>query len=353
LSNVLLSRTPITDAGLVHLTELPAIQNLHVSHTKIGDKGLESIAKMPGLTVLDVSCTDITDQGIKQITKLPKLNWLLINGTKISDAGLAELANSELLPELRRVTISKDMKISEKGVEKLLKVYPKLQLDRKDPESPDTTPRGEKAVGAELEKNHVLVINELEKGVTSIDFTNCQNPSHELLKLISQLRNLSTANLSGADIHDEDLVCLEKLENLNNVLLNRTPVTDAGLAHLGESPSIQGLHINHTKISDNGLESIAKIPNLVILDVSHTDITDQGMKQIAKMAKLNWLIIQGTKVSDAGLAELADSAKLPELRRVSISTDMKISDEGAKKLLQVFPQLQLDKTQPSAAEAGK
>jgi hypothetical protein len=137
LSNVLISGTPITDAGLVHLVDLPAIQNLHASHTKITDKGMEQIAKLPTLTILNVSNTGITDKGIKQIAQMPNLNWLLIQSTNVTDAGLAELAS---LPELRRLSISKEMKISNEGIQKLLKVFPKLQLDKNDPELPAAKP---------------------------------------------------------------------------------------------------------------------------------------------------------------------------------------------------------------------
>ena len=149
LSNVLISGTPITDAGLVYLVDSPVIQTLHASHTKITDKGMEQIAKLPMLTILNISYTNINDQGIKQIAKLPELNWLLIQGTNITDAGMAELAS---LPELKRLSISKEMKISKEGIQKLLKVFPKLQVDKSDPESPAAKPPSDVPPAAGTEK---------------------------------------------------------------------------------------------------------------------------------------------------------------------------------------------------------
>ncbi len=130
LNNLLINGTPITDAGLAQLATLPALQTLHAYNTKISDKGMEALAKIPTLTILNISGTDVSDQGIKQISHLPNLNWLLIQDTKVTDAGLAELSS---LPELKRVSFSKDMKISEAGVQNLKKKFPRIQVDINKP----------------------------------------------------------------------------------------------------------------------------------------------------------------------------------------------------------------------------
>jgi hypothetical protein len=190
LSNLLINGTPIGDAGLAHLTTFsfgyipsaivaviviliiyfipgkwrlvgfiigvlmlvgvlwlncsllqhPPLQTLHACYTKITDKGMENIAKVPTLTILNISGTDISDKGIKQIAQLPDLNWLLIQGTKVTDAGLSELAP---LKKLGRLSLSKDMKVTTEGIQKLKQAIPKLIVDVNKAESPPEKPKAE------------------------------------------------------------------------------------------------------------------------------------------------------------------------------------------------------------------
>ncbi|MGA2799408.1 MAG: hypothetical protein ABSE63_17640 [Thermoguttaceae bacterium] len=199
--------------------------------------------------------------------------------------------------------------------------------------------KDENEAAAELEKCGVMVIKEQNKGVTLVDFSNCLKPTDEALKQITKLRHLSTANFLNAEINDDQLAYLNNMNHLSNLLINGTPITDAGLEHLESLPALQTLHACYIKITDKGMEYIAKVPTLTILNLSGNDITDKGIKQIAQLPKLNWLLIQGTKVTDAGLSELSS---LPQLGRLSLSKDMKVSQEGIQKLKKAIPKLQVD-----------
>ena len=137
LNNLMINGTLITDAGLVHLASLPALQTLHACYTKITDNGMGNIAKIPTLTILNLSGTGITDKGIKQIAQMPKLNCLLIQGTEVTDEGLSELSS---LPKLGRLSLSKDMKVTKEGIQKLKKAIPNLKVDLKNAESPPVKP---------------------------------------------------------------------------------------------------------------------------------------------------------------------------------------------------------------------
>ena len=199
--------------------------------------------------------------------------------------------------------------------------------------------QAEKEVAAELTKCGVIVIEEQDKGVTSVDFSNYPKPTDKDLKQIAKLRHLSTANFLNVEINDDQLAYLKDMNHLSNLLINGTPITDAGLVHLSSLPALITLHACYTKITDKGMETVAKIPTLTIVNISGTGITDQGIKQIAQLPELNWLLIQGTKVTDAGLSELSS---LPKLGRLTISKDMKITPECIQKLKKTFPKLQVD-----------
>jgi hypothetical protein len=227
--------------------------------------------------------------------------------------------------------------------------------------------QAENEAAAELEKCGVIVIKEQDKGVTSVDFSNYPKPTDESLKLITKLAHLTSVNLSNTEINNDHLAYLTERRYLNNLLLNETPITDAGLAHLVGLPDIRTLYMDQTKITNKGMEEIAKLTSLNVLNISHTGISDGGIKQIANMPNLSWLLIQGNNVTDAGIAEMCEKESLPELSRLSISKDMKISQDTINKLLKKYPKLQLDnysppapvKTQkpesgaPPAAEKGK
>jgi hypothetical protein len=206
-------------------------------------------------------------------------------------------------------------------------------------------PKAEKESAAKLKEFGAFVIEEQDKGVTSVDFSNGPKPTDEILKQITNLRRLSTANFLNVEINDDQLAYLKNMNHLSNILINGTPITDAGLAHLANLPALQTLHACYTKITDNGMESVAKIPTLTILNISGTDISDKGIKKISQLPELNWLLIQGTKVTDAGLDELSS---LKKLGRLSISKDMNITSEGIQKLKKAIPKLQVDVNKPES-----
>ncbi|HEY4759713.1 MAG TPA: hypothetical protein VIH42_03955 [Thermoguttaceae bacterium] len=210
----------------------------------------------------------------------------------------------------------------------------------------------ERDAAAELEKANVIVIKEPpDQKVTSVNFVNCLTPSNDALKLIAKLRNLTIANLTSVEITDDQLTNFSNLDRLTTLVLNGTKISDSGMAHLTGLPNLNSLNLSHTKISDKGLEQIARIPTLVILDVSYTGITDQGMKHIANIKQLNWLRMMGTKITDAGFAELAS---LPELKRVTISDNMTISQDAIEQLEKNISGIFVDRdnSDPYAAPAN-
>jgi len=208
--------------------------------------------------------------------------------------------------------------------------------------------QAEKDAVAALEKSDVFIIQEVDKGVTSLNFNNCPKPSDETLKQVAKLYRLQTAILEKVEITDEQLAYLGKLNHLTSLVISGTPISDAGLVHLVGLPAIQMLNANRTKITDKGLEQIAKMPSLTMLDLSYTGIGDQGMKQLAQLKNLNWLLLKGNKITDAGLAELAS---ISELKRLTLSNDMKISSEAIEQIKKNLPNLQVDLEQPDSPAA--
>ena len=86
------ARTTFDDQSLKLLEPIAAyVLWLDVSRTRVTDAGLVSVAKLPNLTRLDLNHTGVTDAGLARLASLTHLESLNLYGTVITDAGLDRL----------------------------------------------------------------------------------------------------------------------------------------------------------------------------------------------------------------------------------------------------------------------
>lgn len=93
-SDLNLSNSQITDAGMEHLNGLTGLTSLDIRNTQLTDAGLEHIKNLTELSFLELDNTKVTDAGLKHLKGLTKLSELNLNNTQITDAGLQELKTS-------------------------------------------------------------------------------------------------------------------------------------------------------------------------------------------------------------------------------------------------------------------
>ena len=86
-----LSRTKVTDKGLIQLSELFQLQSLNLSSTKITDDGLGYLTGLTRLQTLNLFNTKVTSAGLEHLKGLTKLQILFLGSTEITDAGLKYL----------------------------------------------------------------------------------------------------------------------------------------------------------------------------------------------------------------------------------------------------------------------
>lgn len=84
----------ITDQGLQHLQQLPAVEELDLSGTNITDQGLAYLADWKSLKKLSLKHTSVTDEGLERLTHLKQLERLEIFGSQITEEGFSELKKS-------------------------------------------------------------------------------------------------------------------------------------------------------------------------------------------------------------------------------------------------------------------
>ena len=92
--SVRLKRTPITNAGLVHLGKLASLERLYLEETSISDTGLKHLAALSKLKILNLYGTRITDAGLDHLKSLTSLERLFVGETQVTGTGVAPLKKS-------------------------------------------------------------------------------------------------------------------------------------------------------------------------------------------------------------------------------------------------------------------
>ena len=93
---------------------------------------------------------------------------------------------------------------------------------------------------------------------------------------------VTSVDLSGKNVKDDDLRLLSKLSSLRELYLIGTDITDAGLKSLVGLQKLEELRVGRTKISDAGLKDLAKLKNLKMVGLVGTQVTEAGVKQFSE-----------------------------------------------------------------------
>jgi hypothetical protein len=80
VEHVTLSGTEVTDAGLAHLSGLPALETLDLSGTQVADAGLAHLTGLPSLQSLNLYGTEVAAAGLVHLQKMPALRRLGLSG---------------------------------------------------------------------------------------------------------------------------------------------------------------------------------------------------------------------------------------------------------------------------------
>ena len=89
---------------------------------------------------------------------------------------------------------------------------------------------------------------------------------------------ITSVNLQGTQVTDDDLKKIAGLKNLESLNLTRTRVTDTGLKELAGLKNLKHLHLNWTAVTDVGLKEIAGFETLEQLDLQGTQVSGVGLK---------------------------------------------------------------------------
>ena len=86
-----MAATAVTDAGMVHVSKLPQLEELYVPKCAVTDAGLSHVAGLTHLRSINLYGTLITSAGLKHLMDLAGLRHLLITDLKLKPVAVDQL----------------------------------------------------------------------------------------------------------------------------------------------------------------------------------------------------------------------------------------------------------------------
>jgi len=260
--------TRLTDAGLVSLTRLPALEELDLSGTNITARGLRSVAQHQSIRKLSLKrCRSITDAAMATVTNLLELRELNLDETRVTGEGLRTLSR---LDQLRILVLGRE--IDDRALQA--------------------------AAGLPLETLHLNYSRVTDAG----------------LKHVSSLKHLRTLWLYRCPrVNDLAVQHLQDLPALEDLRLTCPNVTNASLPFIGKIKNLKTLSLYDSRITGEKIDELAGLKKLTTLDLGRTSITEQGMSAISKLVHLESLNLRTTPVDDRTVKQLASLKRLKVL----------------------------------------
>ena len=97
--------TSLTDAGVVHLSDLDELTVIHISKSSISDKSLEVLAKLPKIEHLSLQFNDFTRDGMRYLADAPNLTNLWICGKETKGNNIDDKSLQFVLDRPKLVTL--------------------------------------------------------------------------------------------------------------------------------------------------------------------------------------------------------------------------------------------------------
>jgi len=100
IRRLFLTRTSLTDQGLLQLNGLRNLRWLEAIDTRITGPGLAALQDAHGLLYLDLSGCPLADEGLQHLAGAQELFTLCLNDTNVTDAGMVHIKQLHGLAEL-------------------------------------------------------------------------------------------------------------------------------------------------------------------------------------------------------------------------------------------------------------
>lgn len=290
VTQVAFRESPLTDAVVGSLAQLPALQTLTIVSSELSTDGWKQVGQLKQLRQLDLreckldneqltagvaglselaslrlsgknGATTVDDAGLAALKACPNLKVLGADFLWISDVGLSELSG---LKSLRELYLANTL-VDDAALEKIaaMPAVKKLRVSKT-------------GIGKDgLDKLVTLKLEEL-------DISECSNLDDAALEPVGKIVTLKKLNLWRDAIGDTGAAWLATLVNLEWLNVDNTQLTDAGLKSLSGMSKLKFLHLGSTAVSDAGMPQLLGLKSLDELKVTRTSVTEAGVEPLRK-----------------------------------------------------------------------
>jgi hypothetical protein len=274
----LTSATDMTDMHLAQLAELKNLRRLWAGGTSSGpisDEGLLYLSQLQHLEELVICGDRITAKGIYYLASIPNLNKLNILSETLEDDVFTAVAT---MSSLTRLSLYSSQGLTVTGLNQL---------------------------------NRLSGLKELEVRVVQ---DNSGVDLSGLIGLESLELVIGKPVYGESTLRDEDMACLANLKRLKTFMttFGEPYLTDAGTSYLAGLTELERLTVGGPQLSNTTLSSLSSMKKLKILHITGS-FTDQGLRHLEGLDSLEYLNINPRReFSQSALQRLHD--RLPNLR---------------------------------------
>lgn len=296
----------VSDAGIRHLANLPALQHLDLTGTSITGAGLQVLHHLPELRSLSLALQTASDAGIGALRHCDKLEELRLWGpSEVGDLALRALAGKH---HLRRLTIA----VTDAGIP-LLHELPAF----KSWQGGDVklSLLGHKSVPNHLSLRGPFTDAGMRHfrgldGLSSLDIDDSRLAltAHGLEPLIA----LPHLAVLGVDAKDDWMPYIAEMPHLRSLSAQDTVAGDDGFTALGRSRSIEHIWGRRChNLGTRGFTALAAMPALRGLSVSCLNVSAEGIALLPSFPALRELMPMD--VPDAGYRHIGRCERLEAL----------------------------------------
>lgn len=264
ITEVDLTGSKVTPAGLELLAKLPNLRSLTVSAMELSEGHFQAIAKLTGLRELHARSYRGEPAALRHLNGMPQLEVLdLAFGARVDDNALTVL---EDLPALKEIDLM-GTPVTDAGVP-LLSRFPALQK-------------------INLHKSRIM---------TGDGFKKLETP------------DLRWLNVSETGFSRLGFVHLKKFRHLETFICGNAGVVDSNMPGLVGLPNLRELNLSFNSLTDAGMQFFARAAFKNTLEVlslqANRKITDRGATFLKGFKALKELDLRGTAITPATVAAM-------------------------------------------------
>jgi hypothetical protein len=238
-----------------------------LAHTAATDADVMRLAELEAIESLDLEGTRVTEKALPALGRLRHLRSLNLNGTRVTDRGLAELEAAKNLFMLRVVGTA----VTYDALEQLDKLQPNTNFSEQ----------------RALEELHEAGLQVLDEYVNATPPFGVGDSHLRGAAIIGGMNRQIT-------LTNEDVERLNYVESLAELTLHTVTLEAAGLTALKRLPNLKTLEIWTTDVSDADLAAVARQLQLRWLTIYNSrKVTDAGISKLAALGELQYLSVGG------------------------------------------------------------